>query len=337
MTEWAGLPLNTRHTFCQGGTSSGFSLVYNKDGNRMKQKIINAILCLFFLAGFGITLYPAFSDWYISRHQGQVIEDYDEKAAQMSQKELKKELDKAHIYNTQLLGNVVLTDPFDADAVKEQNADYNNILNVDGDGVMGSIEIPSIKVYLPIYHGTDSTSLEKGAGHLENSSFPVGGRGTHAVISAHTGLPSAKMFDNLTEVKEGDVFYIHVLNQTLAYEVNQIKVVLPENTSDLLINRNEDYVTMVTCTPYGINSHRLLIHAMRVPYKGETKDAKEALKENLWQWLLKQKTLLVSVALLLLLLIYFIIQRIKARREKKRREMERRARRQRQIREKGGK
>ena len=221
----------------------------------MKQKIINAILCLFFLAGFGITLYPAFSDWYISRHQGQVIEDYDEKAAQMSQKELKKELDKAHIYNTQLLGNVVLTDPFDADAVKEQNADYNNILNVDGDGVMGSIEIPSIKVYLPIYHGTDSTSLEKGAGHLENSSFPVGGRGTHAVISAHTGLPSAKMFDNLTEVKEGDVFYIHVLNQTLAYEVNQIKVVLPENTSDLLINRNEDYVTMVTCTPYGINSH----------------------------------------------------------------------------------
>ena len=221
MTEWAGLPLNTRHTFCQGGTSSGFSLVYNKDGNRMKQKIINAILCLFFLAGFGITLYPAFSDWYISRHQGQVIEDYDEKAAQMSQKELKKELDKAHIYNTQLLGNVVLTDPFDADAVKEQNADYNNILNVDGDGVMGSIEIPSIKVYLPIYHGTDSTSLEKGAGHLENSSFPVGGRGTHAVISAHTGLPSAKMFREAkkkehTQTKKDSKWKAYVLAAIIA-------------------------------------------------------------------------------------------------------------------------
>ena len=303
----------------------------------MKQKIINIVLALFFLEGLGVTLYQVFSDWYISRHQGQVVDNYDKKAAEMSQKEINDALEKAQEYNRELLGNVVLTDPFDPDAVKKQNEDYDNLLNIAGDGVMGSVEIPSIDVYLPIYHGTDSTSLEKGAGHLENSSFPVGGRGTHAVISAHTGLPSAKMFDDLTEVKEGDVFYIHVLNQTLAYEVNQIKVVLPENTSDLLIDRNEDYVTMVTCTPYGINSHRLLIHAMRVPYKGETKDAKEALKENLWQWLLKQKTLLVSVALLLLLLIYFIIQRIKARREKKRREMERRARRQRQIREKGGK
>lgn len=311
MTEWAGLPLNTRHTFCQGGTSSGFSLVYNKDGNRMKQKIINAILCLFFLAGLGITLYPAFSDWYISRHQGQVIEDYDEKAAQMSQKELKKELDKAHIYNTQLLGNVVLTDPFDADAVKEQNADYNNILNIDGDRVMGSIEIPSIKVYLPIYHGTDSTSLEKGAGHLENSSFPVGGRGTHAVISAHTGLPSAKMFDNLTEVKEGDVFYIHVLNQTLAYEVNQIKVVLPENTSDLLIDRNEDYVTMVTCTPYGINSHRLLVRGTRIPYReAKKKERTQTKKDSKWK-----AYVLAAIIAVILLLIAFIYRKYQ---EKKR-------------------
>ena len=124
--------------------------------------------------------------------KGRLLKTMTRKRRRCHKKSLKNELDKAHIYNTQLLGNVVLTDPFDADAVKEQNADYNNILNIDGDGVMGSIEIPSIKVYLPIYHGTDSTSLEKGAGHLENSSFPVGGRGTHAVISAHTGLPSAK-------------------------------------------------------------------------------------------------------------------------------------------------
>ena len=201
----------------------------------MKQKIINIVLALFFLAGLGVTLYPVFSDWYISRHQGQVVDNYDKKAAEMSQKEINDALEKAREYNRELLGNVVLTDPFDPDAVKKQNEDYDNLLNIAGDGVMGSVEIPSIDVYLPIYHGTDSESLEKGAGHLENSSLPVGGKGTHSIISAHTGLPSAKMFDNLTEVKEGDVFYIHVLNRTLAYEVDQIKVVLPENVSARLL------------------------------------------------------------------------------------------------------
>mgnify|MGYP001006614137 CR=1 FL=1 len=191
----------------------------------MKQKIINIALCLFFLAGLSITLYPVFSDWYISRHQGQVVDNYDKKAAEMSQKEISKALEKAREYNRKLLGNVVLTDPFDPDAVERQNEDYDNLLNIAGDGVMGAVEIPSIDVYLPIYHGTDSKALEKGAGHLENSSLPVGGKGTHSIISAHTGLPSAKMFDNITEVKEGDIFYIHVLNRILAYEVNQIKVV----------------------------------------------------------------------------------------------------------------
>ena len=141
----------------------------------------------------------------------------------------------------------------------------------------------------------------------------------------------------LDQIEENDIFYLHILDKTLAYKVYNIETVEPSNVESLAIQQGRDLATLVTCTPYGINSHRLLIHAMRVPYKGETKDAKEALKENLWQWLLKQKTLLVSVALLLLLLIYFIIQRIKARREKKHREMERRARRQRQIREKGGK
>ena len=211
----------------------------------MKQKIINIVLALFFLAGLGVTLYPVFSDWYISRHQGQVVDNYDKKAAEMSQKEINDALEKAREYNRELLGNVVLTDPFDPDAVKKQNEDYDNLLNIAGDGVMGSVEIPSIDVYLPIYHGTDSESLEKGAGHLENSSLPVGGKGTHSIISAHTGLPSAKMFDNLTEVKEGDVFYIHVLNRTLAYEVDQIKVVLPENVSDLLIDKNKDNIQKI--------------------------------------------------------------------------------------------
>ena len=286
----------------------------------MKQKIINIVLALFFLAGLGVTLYPVFSDWYISRHQGQVVDNYDKKAAQMSQKQISEALKKAVEYNKKLLGNVVLTDPFDPEAVEKQNEDYDNILNIAGDGVMGAVEIPSIDVYLPIYHGTDSKSLEKGAGHLENSSFPVRGKGTHSIISAHTGLPSAKMFDNLTEVKEGDIFYIHVLNRTLAYEVNQIKVVLPENISDLLINKNRDYVTLITCTPYGINSHRLLVRGERIPYrKAKKKDKSESKTNNMWK-----AYALVGVLAVVLIILLWYYYRIRPKKKKARKKQVRR-------------
>ena len=263
----------------------------------MKQKIINIALCLFFLSGLSITLYPVFSDWYISRHQGQVVDNYDKKAAQMSQKEINKSLEKAREYNRKLLGNVVLTDPFDPDAVERQNEDYDNLLNIAGDGVMGAVEIPSIDVYLPIYHGTDSKALEKGAGHLENSSLPVGGKGTHSIISAHTGLPSAKMFDNITEVKEGDIFYIHVLNRILAYEVNQIKVVLPENISDLLINR-------------------LLVRGERVPYKEAKKKEKTKKKSNS-MWKAYALVIVLAVVLIILLWYYFHIKSSSKKKQRK--------------------
>ena len=171
-------------------------------------------------------------------------------------------------------------------------------------------------MYLPIYHGTDSKALEKGAGHLENSSLPVGGKGTHSIISAHTGLPSAKMFDNITEVKEGDIFYIHVLNRILAYEVNQIKVVLPENISDLLINRNKDYVTLVTCTPYGINSHRLLVRGERVPYKEAKKKEKTKKKSNsMW----KAYALVIVLAVVLIILLWKSSSKKKQRKKQVRR------------------
>lgn len=233
----------------------------------MKKYLPIIIIVLLFLGGAGLVLYPVVSSWYMGRHQGQVIADYDAEAAKLSQAQMEEELEKARRYNESLLGNVVLTDPFNAEGLEEQNTEYEDLLNIGGDGVMGSVEIPGQDIYLPIYHGTDSVSLEKGAGHLQNSSLPVGGKGTHAVISGHTALPTAEMFNNLSEVKEGDVFYIHVLNQTLAYEVDQIKVVLPEDISDLLIDKNEDYVTLVTCTPYGINSHRLLVRGTRIPYE----------------------------------------------------------------------
>ena len=233
----------------------------------MKQKLLFLAVSLLFLTGVGLVLYPVVSDWYIGRHQASVVASYDEEAARLSQEQIETELARAHAYNDSLLGNVVLTDPFDADGLAEQNTEYDDLLNINGDGVMGSIDIPRVDIYLPIYHTTDAEVLAKGAGHLKNSSLPVGGTGTHAIISGHTALPSAELFNNLSDVEKGDVFYIHVLNETLAYEVDQIKVVLPDNIEDLLIDRNEDYVTLVTCTPYGINSHRLLVRGRRIPYE----------------------------------------------------------------------
>ena len=233
----------------------------------MKQKLLFLAVSLLFLTGVGLVLYPVVSDWYIGRHQASVVASYDEEAARLSQEQIEIELARAHAYNESLLGNVVLTDPFDAEGLAEQNTEYDDLLNINGDSVMGSIDIPRVDIYLPIYHTTDAEVLAKGAGHLKNSSLPVGGTGTHAIISGHTALPSAELFNNLSDVEKGDVFYIHVLNETLAYEVDQIKVVLPDNIEDLLIDRNEDYVTLVTCTPYGINSHRLLVRGRRIPYE----------------------------------------------------------------------
>lgn len=233
----------------------------------MKQKLLFLAVSLLFLTGVGLVLYPVVSDWYIGRHQASVVASYDEEAARLSQEQIETELARAHAYNDSLLGNVVLTDPFDAEGLAEQNTEYDDLLNINGDGVMGSIDIPRVDIYLPIYHTTDAEVLAKGAGHLKNSSLPVGGTGTHAIISGHTALPSAELFNNLSDVEKGDVFYIHVLNETLAYEVDQIKVVLPDNIEDLFIDRDEDYVTLVTCTPYGINSHRLLVRGRRIPYE----------------------------------------------------------------------
>lgn len=281
----------------------------------MRKKIPIIIVSLLFLSGLGLVFYPMISNWYMQRHQGQVVAEYDEEAAKLSQQKIDEEMKKAVEYNKSLLGNVVLTDPFDAEALEEQNQEYDDLLNVGKDGVMASVEIPSIDVYLPVYHTTESDVLEKGTGHLQNSSLPVGGTGTHAVISGHTALPSAKMFDNLTELELGDVFYVHVLNETLAYEINQIKVVLPTDISDLLINKNEDYVTLVTCTPYGINSHRLLVRGTRIPYVEKEKDAesaKAAAKQN-HNWHAYYAAAIVAVVLVMIGTIFYRRNKRKSR------------------------
>lgn len=190
-------------------------------------------------------------------------------------------------------------------------------MNLNEDGVMGSLEIPKIHVYLPIYHGTSAESLRRGVGHLEGSSFPIGGESTHSILTGHRGLPQAELFTDLDQLEEGDVFYIHILEETLAYEIYEIETVEPENVESLTIQEGRDLVTLVTCTPYGINSHRMLVHAQRIPYEeAEEYDSAQAVQENLLGWLLQQKTLWLSAGIVLLLILYGVIQCIRIHRRK---------------------
>ena len=172
-------------------------------------------------------------------------------------------------------------------------------------GVMGALEIPKISLYLPIYHGTSQEVLEKGIGHLEGTSIPVGGKNTHAVLTGHRGLPSAELFSNLDQLEKNDEFYIHILGKPLAYKVFNVETVKPEEMEHLTIAKGQDRVTLVTCTPYGINTHRLLVHARRVPYKTESTNSQ---KNTLWRWLLKQRTFLISTGVLVLLIIYSLVR-----------------------------
>ena len=184
-------------------------------------------------------------------------------------------LKEAEDYNKKLT-DLDIVDSFIDENFKADDS-YNKILNLDEDGMMGYIEIPKIGVKLPIYHTTNSDVMEKGAGHQSGTSFPVGGKGTHSVIAAHRGLPSSKLFTDLGQIKKGDVFYIHVLNKKLAYEVDKIKVVKPTDTSDIKLYKDKDYVTLITCTPYSINTHRLLVRGERIPLTGNGENTKKVL------------------------------------------------------------
>ncbi len=230
----------------------------------MKKKLPMIGFALIIVGGVFLLLYPTASNWLNQYTQSNVISDYQQSLEQITDEDKLRQIEDARQYNQELIGNVVLKDPFDAEALKVMNENYPKLLAVNYSGVMGYIDIPKIDVDLPIYHGTSTEVLTMGVGHLENTSLPVGGLGTHAVLSGHTGLPSAKIFTDLNKLEINDVFYIKVMDETLEYKINQIKIVEPSNTQDLLIDTNHDYVTLVTCTPYGVNSHRLLVRGERV-------------------------------------------------------------------------
>lgn len=268
----------------------------------MRQKIIPILIVLF---GFALLSYPFISNYMFEKSAGSTIESYKKQSKTYDQKQKEKALKEAKEYNQDLTRSTVqLTDPFIAKKSDGETMVYNNILNLDQSGVMGYLEIPCISVNLPIYHGTDAEILERGVGHLAASSLPIGGKSTHSILTGHTGLSSAKLFTDLTEMKKEDLFFIHVLDRTLAYKVDQISVVRPEDTKKLQIVKGKDYVTLVTCTPYGVNDHRLLVRGVRTKYaKKQRSSIRPRNQDSQWMRTYKKAIaigLMIVTALILL-------------------------------------
>ena len=280
----------------------------------IKKHRLELLLIFIFFIFIGILDYPFLSQIYNRYVQGQVALDAIQNAEGAQERDLREALQKARAYNEALASKgISLEDAFIQR--KKENAAYEACLNLAGDGVMGVVEIPRLRVSLPIYHGTSEEVLQEGAGHLEGSSLPVGGADTHACVSAHRGLPSKELFTNLDEMKEGDVFYFKVLGETLAYQVFRTETVLPHQTEALSIREGEDLATLITCTPYGINTHRMYVQGKRIPYKEAAlpevlPEPKIWIREYWW----------VPVNILLLGWLIFLLRR--SRRNKKNRSSE---------------
>lgn len=286
----------------------------------MKKKAGNLVIGIIFLAGLSLLLYPFVANQWNNYRQKQLISGYEQV---VSDKEAAEGIDydaerkKAEDYNEALLP-CVLPDSFALAESSGVDPVYMNTLNIAGDEMMGSVEIPKINIKIPIYHTTEEDVLNKGAGHLEGSSLPVGGANTHAVISAHRGLPSASLFTDLDQMKVGDHFLLHVLDETLCYEVDKISVVKPEDTSALAVEDGQDLVTLLTCTPYGVNTERLLVRGHRVPYvEEEVKEEKtvlsgSSLHTNYLLWVFVG----LSVTALFILVLYLKETKLKRRANK---------------------
>lgn len=224
----------------------------------MKKKLSTIILILIFFSGLFLLLYPTFSDYYNSLHQSRAVADYSTQVSELNEEEYERFLEEAKKYNEKLAQRFVTSFVMS----EEENMEYESLLNMTD--VMSYIEIPSIRCTLPIYHGTSAPVLEAGVGHITGSSLPVGGESSHCVLSGHRGLPTAKLFTNLDKLVEGDIFVLRTLNEKITYEVDQIRIVEPEDMSALEIVSGEDYCTLVTCTPYGVNTQRLLVRGHRI-------------------------------------------------------------------------
>lgn len=271
----------------------------------MKRKWMRNILpCLIFVIGLLVLFYPTFSDLWNQYRQNQLISSYVETVERMDKEDYSAIWNAARAYNDRL-------DPTFSDAFTgtepDQADEYWELLNLNGDGIMGYLEIPKISVRLPIYHGTGDQALQNGVGHLAGTSLPVGGAGTHSVLSGHRGLPSALLFTDLDKLEEGDPFVLYILNEKLVYQVDQIQVVEPDQVSSLKVEPDQDYVTLITCTPYGINTHRLLVRGHRIEVPEEEMKAVSVTDQVVQSFGWKGKLVAAGFGIFIVLLILGMI------------------------------
>lgn len=275
----------------------------------MKKHISTMITVIVFLTGLSLLLYPTVSNYWNSLHQTKAVANYSDAMEKINQKEKQDAIDAAKAYNETLLSNAGRFTP-----TEEEMNTYKSLLNADSTGMMGYIEIPEIQCELAVYHTVDEAVLQVGVGHLEGSSLPVGGSGTHCVLSSHRGLPSAKLFTDLDRLQKGDIFILHIYDQMLTYEVDQIAIVEPTDYGLLQIEEGQDLCTLFTCTPYGINSHRLLVRGHRIENRSgdDSRITSDAAKMN---------TVVVATGIAIpLLVISFIAVDISTRRSRKKKE-----------------
>ena len=281
----------------------------------IKEQKVNLILCLIILIGVGLLSYPSVADWWNSFHQSRAIASYATAVSQLDTKEFDRMFEEAEEYNRRLADTGIKWSMTEGDI-----QEYNSILDISDSGIMGYIDIPKIRQTLPIYHGTDDAVLQIAIGHLAGTSFPVGGESTHCVVSGHRGLPSARLFTDLDKLVVGDIWTMTILNRTVTYEVDQIRIVEPEDLSELQITEGNDYCTLLTCTPYGINSHRLLVRGHRIPnLDGDANVTADAM--------LVDRTLVaiaVAAVMLLVLLIHFAVTSSKWYRDRRERRVKKR-------------
>lgn len=281
----------------------------------MKKKIPGIIFGLMFLIGFGILVYPTVADQWNTYRQSRLISSYERTISDMEPEDFTAEWEKAQAFNDTLTQNSIYGDVFGEEDQELEDTDYWQVLNVGGDGVMGYLSIPKINIKLSIYHGTSDEVLQTGVGHLNGTKLPIGGENTHSVLAAHRGLPSARLFTDIDQLEKGDMFYIHVLDETLAYQVDQILDMVDKDDHETLekalqIEEGEDQVTLFTCTPYGVNSHRLLVRGTRVPYTGEEEAAStpvDTMLEAVQNYYMLYLILGLAITLLIILLMRFLM------------------------------
>ena len=282
----------------------------------MKRKIANVLFGLLFLIGFGILVYPTVSDQWNTYRQSRLISNYETTVENLTEEDFSDEWQKAIAFDQALVRNDLYGDVFGEDDGELESTEYWNVLNVANDGVMGYLSIPKINVKHAIYHGTGDKVLQTGIGHLNGTKLPIGGESTHSVLAAHRGLPSARLFTDLDQIKKGDMFYVHVLDEILAYQVDQILDMVDKDDHETLeaalqIEEGKDQVTLFTCTPYGVNSHRLLVRGTRVPYNGEEEaetSVAESMLKTVQNYYMLYLILGLSITFLIILFMRFLFK-----------------------------